>query len=213
MKAYILPVIVFMASCSCHAQDTTSTQTPYSSFQRHTSIITVSFGLADWNKQNYKKPDSTTFGSGSTSLPVYLKLERAIGKHISITASLAYDVFYYNYSHPEVSNGKSYYLQYSDKVRIVSPGLQLSYHFNDLIPIRNLDVFITAGGAANFVHHDSYLHADTSSHVTRPTIDPLVRLGARYYINKHAAFFGDVGYDRISLISLGFSYRIFGKLL
>jgi hypothetical protein len=183
------------------------------SFEKRTSILSISFGFSDWNKQNFEMPDSAAFGSGSVSLPIYFRAERAISSHVGIAVSLAYDVFYYNYSKQEYNHGSIFYRPQNDKVRIISPGLELYYHFNKFIHNANWDVFVGVGAHANFVNHTNYPSKDSLSNTTPVDMAPFAKLGARYYINRNASFFGDVGYDKMSLISLGFSYRLYGRVL
>lgn len=214
MRVLLVSALIAISSIAAHAQDSTAMQVPssyHNTFTRKTTMLTVSFGLADWNKQNYKLPDSTRFGSGSSSLPIYFRLERAIGNNISIAASLGYDVFYYNYSREGYTNGALFYRANTDKVRIISPGLQAFYHFNKLIPVRHLDVSVGVGFAANYVKHTDYPASDTLSNVIKPDVTLLARLSARYYVNRYAAVFADIGYDKMSLFSLGASFRFFDR--
>lgn len=184
-----------------------------SSFDKQTSVLSIAFGFVDYNKQNYAMPDSTRYGSGSMSLPVYLRAERAMGKHISVAAGLAYDVFYYNYSKEGHGNNGTFYRPQNDKVRIISPSLEVYYHLNKFVHSPNWDVFIGAGARANYNKHTNYPIADNNTGTIKPDLSPLLKLGARYYLNLNAAFFGDIGYDKMSLISFGFSYRLYGRIL
>jgi hypothetical protein len=183
------------------------------SFEKQTTLLGISFGFGDYYKTNYKLPDSSKFGSGSACFPVYFRIERAIHKHISLSASLLYDVFYYNYSMEGFGNNGLFYRPQNDKVRVLSPGLQLNYHFDKFIPSPRLDLFISAGFAANYVKHSNYPTSDSLSKTTKADVTPVIKLGVRYYINHNAAFYGDLGYDKMSVISIGFSYRLYGRIL
>jgi len=214
MKFFLVPAFLVLTSLSANAQDSVTTKAaiPYhNTFSRKTTMFTISAGLADWNKQNYKLPDSTRYGSGSASLPIYFRLERAVSDNISIAASLAYDVFHYDYSREGYTNGVLFYRPNTDKITIISPGLQVFYHFNKLIPVRNLDVSVGLGFAANYLKHSNYPTSDTLSNVIKPDVTLTARLAARYYINRYASAFVDIGYDKMSLFSLGASFRFFDK--
>ncbi|MBS1689153.1 MAG: hypothetical protein JSS96_10545 [Bacteroidetes bacterium] len=214
MRIFLVSAFLVLISFSAQAQDSTTTNAAipgYNTFSRKTTLFTISLGLADWNKQNYKLPDSTRYGSGSGSLPVYFRLERAVNNNISIAVSLAYDVFRYNYSREGYTNGVLFYRPVTDKVSIISPGLQAFYHFNKLIPVRNLDLSVGLGIAANYIKHSNYPSSDTISNVIKPDVTLTARLAARYYINRHASAFLDIGYDKMSLLSLGVSFRFFDK--
>lgn len=215
MKILFVSALLVISSFTVHAQDSTTNKALQSfnnsPFSRKTTLLTVSFGFADWNKQNYKLPDSTRYGSGSGSLPIYFHLERAVGNSISIAASLAFDVFHYNYSREGYTNGVLFYRSSTDRVTIISPGLQAFYHFNKLIPVRRLDLSVGIGFAANYITHTNYPSSDTVSHAIKPDVTLLARLSGRYYINNHASVFADIGYDKMSLFSLGASFRFFDR--
>ena len=208
MKSYLIATLFLFTSFIALSQDTTINNSAFTStYKNKTTLITLSFGVGDWNKTNYKLPDSFKHSLASFSLPVYLKLEHAISSSLGIAVSLAYDAFYYNYMQRIYFNGTENYRLYSDKFSVVSPGVGIFYHFNKVIPVRNLDVFLGVGGTLNFINHTNFPRADTLSSQIKTTESIMIKLGARYYVNRHASFFGDIGYDQFALLSLGASYR------
>jgi len=224
MKGAFILFLLFSLSSLAFAQndnqlsgtqtiDVPVTPKPFKSFEKQTTVLGISFGFGDWNKQHYKMPDSSRYGSGSMSLPIYFSAERAVAKHMSVAAGIAYDIFYYNYSKEGYGNGNPFYRPQTDKVRIISPSLALYYHFNKFFRSPNLDVFLGIGGRANYLKHNNYPSGDSVSSTVQPDFNPMVKLGVRYYLNRNAAFYGDLGYDRMSFLSLGFSFRLYGKIL
>lgn len=215
MRILFVSALLAISTFSAHAQDSTTNKALQTynniSFSRKTTMLTVSFGFSDWNKQNYKLPDSCRYGSGSGSLPIYFRLERAVGSSISVAASLAFDAFYYNYSREGYTNGVLFYRANTDKVRIISPAAQIFYHFNKLIPVRRLDLAVGLGFAANYITHSNYPAADTVSQAVKPDVTLMACLSGRYYINSHASIFASIGYDKMSLCSLGASFRFFDR--
>src|ERR1700744_5634761 len=107
MKLYIT-IVLALLSAGAWAQSAAPNNTPdttanksfgkFAPYERKTYTLTLSAGIGDWNKQNYKLPAGYVNGSTSGFAPVYFKIERAVSSDISIAVNIMYDAFYYNYA-------------------------------------------------------------------------------------------------------------------
>jgi hypothetical protein len=218
MKIYIALTLLFLSSITRaqeittgKASDTTAIKSygPFSSFERKSTMITLSAGIADWNKENYKLPAGFINGTTSGFTPIYLKVEHGISSNVSIAVNIMHDAFYYNYAQTESGNGATFLRYQRDAVNDFSAGLAGYYHFNKLIKISNLDLFVGIGGTINHIKHSEYPQADSTASLIDHTVSPHLKVGGRYYINKYVSFYGDVGYDQISIASIGLSCRFY----
>ena len=76
------------------------------------------------------------------------------------------------------------------------------YHFNKIIPVRNLDVYAGAGVGLNIFNAYNWNDGDV-----RVNIIPLFKGGVRYYFTPSFGAFVESGYDRISSVNAGVTFR------
>ena len=196
-----------LISSTVFSQDTTTVAVIH---KHHDNVLTLTAGIGDWQKQHYKLPDSSAFGSSAGFTPITIKFEHFFSSSISASANLSYDWFYYSYSQKGYTNGVLFYRPQTDKVRIISPGIELYYHFNRLLPAK-WDLFIGLGINGNYVYHSNYPKTDSTTGPVQAQIAPTVRLGVRYYFSPQISTYLDAGYDKTSVINIGFSYRFTRK--
>ncbi|MEO7988863.1 MAG: hypothetical protein ABI663_04935 [Chryseolinea sp.] len=80
------------------------------------------------------------------------------------------------------------------------------YHFNKIIPVKQLDLYIGIGMG---YRHISYSDADPIA-LTGTSDDNVIgaiRLGLRYYIVPKLAFYAETGYDGMSNINFGATFK------
>ena len=83
-----------------------------------------------------------------------------------------------------------------------SIGLLGLYHFNKIIPIEKMDVYAGAGFAfRNYTWDDDVFDNDDSGVILA------FRAGIRYYVAKGFAVYAETGYDDMSSVSFGGSFR------
>jgi hypothetical protein len=208
---YFFTLLFIMSSAPGWSQEASkvSTKTPWHSFYAHRSLTaTMSLGFIDGYRQNYIVPRGYEKDNTSGFVPFYAKLEYGIGKHISLGATFAYDAFVYNLKQDFMGNNGPFARYKPNKTRIFSGGLTAFYHLDRHIHIRNLDPFIGLGLSLNNIRYSAYPQADSTTKIRIDhTVTPYVKAGARYYITNQVSLFGDVGYDKQSIFSLGFSCR------
>jgi hypothetical protein len=218
MRAYFTLAFLFVTSFtfaqsgqSAMGNKADTTQRPVEKFrpyERHTFMLSLSAGIGDWYKQTYSLSNGYTDGKGTGFIPVYLQIERTISNHISIAVNLMTDKFYYNYAQEGSGNGVSFLRYGRDNVHAIAGGLTGYYHFTQA-NVRNLDLFLGVGATVNNITHSAYPQSDSTISKTEHTVSPHLKVGARYYTNKYVSFYGDAGYDQISLVSLGISCRFY----
>lgn len=178
---------------------------------RHSILASATVGFGNDYRSSYTVPSGFEKNNTSGFLPVYVRAEYVTGKHIGIGATFVYNNFYGNYYQLYSSNGKIFKRYKTDQVEIYSGGLALNYHFGKIIPVKKLDVFVTAGFLANTIHHSALPQGDSVVALTDRTVTPVLRVGARYYIANASSFYLDAGYDKHSLLSVGYSCRFIKK--
>jgi len=84
----------------------------------------------------------------------------------------------------------------------VSVGALMFYHFNKLISLKTLDLYVGAGLGYRHIAYTTN-DAATPKHDPDDDILGIIRLGARYYVNSKFSFFAETGYDGMSAVNMG----------
>ena len=158
------------------------------SFNKSTGLL--SFGIG------FPNVPSPSYGTNRINLgPLYVKYEHGflrddvgLGGHFAV-------------SHSTFKN-----TGYKDNVTAVSLAIMGYYHFNKLIPVRNLDVYVCSGLSFRNV---TYNYDDNSP--IQPSDDANVYLvmkaGARYYFMDTFGVYAEGGFDQMSSVNLGVTFR------
>lgn len=181
------------------------------SFIPHSVIATLSIGFIDGHRRDFKVPVGFERNNTSGFAPVSGKLEYGISNSMSLGLMLGYDLYYGNYYQLYTANGRDYKRYKTDKTDIYSAGLAAYYHFGKIIPIKRLDVFVGVGFMLNTERHSARPQGDSTVQVTERNVSPMLKAGVRYYIANRSSLFADIGYDKSSLFSLGYSCRFMKK--
>ena len=176
-------------------------------FVRHSVTASISFGFIDKYRNQFDVPVGFQKNNISGFVPVYGRLEYALSSHMGLAASMVYDEFYANYYQLYTGNGKEFKRARTDMTTIYSGGLSLNYHFGHIIPVKKLDVFLTAGVLLNNIHHSAKPQGDSTISFVDREVTPVLRIGASYYISNKSSFMLDAGLDKHSVFSLGYSVR------
>lgn len=108
---------------------------------------------------------------------------------------------------------------YEDNSWGLGSALMGYYHFNKLIPVEKLDVYV--GGGVNFTYqqltrdvayynyyYDTYGYYYTDQIQSSFTARPNGVVGVRYYVAPKFAFSAEAGYTTFSSFNLGFTFRL-----
>jgi hypothetical protein len=177
-------------------------KTPYrsrnsGSFGKHVGILSLGFGFPNQSGTDidYWDGDDHRFGFG----PMYVKYEHGILPEVGLGGYLAFAGSKFEYGPNR---------RYTDRIFSFGGGFLGYYHFNKLIPVRNLDVYAGAGiGFRNISYsYDDDFGSDESG---RSDFDvfPVVKVGARYYFTSVFGVYGEAGYDKMSDVNFGVSFR------
>lgn len=181
----------------------------HNAYERYTTIATLSVGFIDGYRNNYTLPAGFYKGNSSGAAPFYGKLEYGVYEHISIGLLLGYDAFLYNFKQEYTGNNGSFIRHRTNSVRIFSGGVAAFYHLGRFIHSSRLDPFIGIGLSLNNIRYSAYPQGDSTIIKKEHVVSPYLKVGARYYISDQFSLFGDLGYDKQSIFSLGFSCRFF----
>jgi hypothetical protein len=173
--------------------------TPYKSrnsgsFDRNTSILSLGYGVPNRTAARYDFwNDANRVGFG----PIYLKYEHGIIDEVGIGIYGAMAAS----QHKHGPNNR-----FRDRTLALSFGAMGYYHFNKLIPVRQLDVY--AGAGLGF-RHQVYHYDDDFRDDSINDFDPLAlfKVGARYYFTRGFGVYAEGGYDGMSDVNLGITFR------
>jgi len=198
----VLLGITLLSAPVLHAQNGKAFyKTPYKSrnsgsFSKNTGLL--SFGLGFPNRSgtgyDYWGGNERRFGIG----PGYIKYEHGIIDEVGIGGYIAGAASRYKYGPDR---------RYTDHVFSVSLGVMGFYHFNKLIPVRQLDVYAGAGlgiRQRTFTYDDDFINEDSDSDFDAM---PLIKVGARYYFTRVFGVYAEGGYDNMSDVNLGITLR------
>jgi hypothetical protein len=180
-------------------------------FKHNTIIATASVGFIDLYRRDYEM--STGFEKDNTTgfLPLNAKLEYAFNNRWGIAASFSYDNFQYNFNQLYTGYNGPIRRPRANTMRLYSGGLIAYYHLHKVIRVRNLDPFVGVGIALNNISYSAWPQGDSTVTRKEHTATPYLKAGARYYISNNFSVFGDVGYEKQCLVSVGFSARFWHK--
>lgn len=176
-------------------------KTPYRSrnsgaFSRHAGLLTFSYGVPNLSGTGSDYWDDDRIGFG----PAYVKYEHGLLDEIGIGGYAAFAGTRYSYG----NSGNRYH----DKVFAFSMGALAYYHFNKLIPVRNLDVYagVGLGGRQLTYTYDDDYKGNRDDH-SKFTVFPVGKVGARYYFTHLFGVYAEAGYDKMSDVNAGITLR------
>lgn len=195
--------VVLLAPFTMHAQKGRAFyKTPYKnrnsgSFDRHTGLLTLGLGFPNRSGTglDYWGGDEKRAGIG----PGYIKYEHGIMDELGLGGYVAAAASRYKYGPDR---------RYTDHTFSVSLGLMAYYHFNKLIPIKKLDVYAGVGVGfrqLTYTYDDYFGNQDDNR--TSFDVMPLVKVGARYYFTRTFGVYAEGGYDNMSDVNLGITFR------
>ncbi len=210
----IVAILCFLPYISLFAQQTANTNRIDSTLPNanHISFATVSLGFIDYYRNYYDLPKSFEKNNTSGFTPLYAKLEYVVNKNVSLAVTLNYDHFQYNFYQLYYGNGDTYKRYKINYFTLVGVGLCGYHSLNNYIHIKKVSTFVGLGFSLNHIKYSDFPSGDsTITNKIDHTITPYLKVGARYAINKISYLFADLGYDKQSILSLGFSCNLENK--
>ena len=126
---------------------------------------------------------------------MYAKYEHGIIDEVGIGGQMALAGVRYDYNNNQ-----------TERVNTFHFALLGYYHFNKLIPVKQLDVY--AGTGLAFKSRTVTYSDDAYNNYSGSDVDLTVKVGARYYVKNNFAFYGEGGFDGMSDINLGVTFRL-----
>jgi len=163
------------------------------SFDKSTSIISVGYGFP-----NVPTNDFSYYGYGAGSRlafgPVYGKYEHGfLRDEVGLGGQIAF------------SFGKV--KPYLNHVNAFDIGVLGFYHFNKLIPVEKLDVYAGLGFTIRSVSYQFESGSGISDY-NDTGVYAAFRVGARYYVKPALGLFADLGYDNMSVLNFGATFKM-----
>ena len=170
--------------------------TPYKSrnsgsFSQAASLLTFSYGFPNESIKGHSNKGYNRVGFG----PLYAKYEHGIIDEIGIGGQLALAGLRYDYNNDQ-----------TERVRTFHFAVLGYYHFNKLIPVKQLDVY--AGAGPSFRSRNVTYSDDSYDNYSSTDLILAFKVGARYYVKNNFAFYGEGGFDQMSDINLGVTFLL-----
>lgn len=188
--------IVFVTSAAAFAQNSKDFyNTPYNSrnsgsFGRNTGLLTFSYGFPNIPISGKSFVGNSKIGFG----PAYAKFEYGVMDEVGIGAQMAFSGGRYEYGADQ-----------HERIHAFHFAVLGYYHFNKLIPVANLDVY---AGTGIGIRNRSVTYTDNNySDDTDVNVSVVMRAGVRYYVKPTLALSAEAGYDDMSDINLGITFR------
>jgi len=212
MKKYAAILLSFLSTLAW-SQDSlkrTSMAMTSPAYQPGTYIATVCIGFVNGYKTDYAVPNTFERGNTTGFAPVYARLEYGLTDHFSAGVTASYNTLYFNSFHLHPGYGGPVRRYTADQFRVLGVGIAGYYHFTKLFHVARLDPFIGFGASINNIRNTALPEGDSTVIRRTHTITPYLKVGARYFISDKVSLFADAGYDKLSIVSVGFSCRFYG---
>lgn len=200
MKKLLLTAIATTAILGATSNDVQAQgsfySTPYKnrnsgSFHKGDHVLAFGLGFPNQAARGFSTYGKYRMGFG----PIYAKYEYGIMDEISIGARLSYATGSYKYENVKAHNNA------------FSMSFMGYYHFNKLIPVKQLDVY--AGVGLGF-RHRNYERIQNRLYVTdhnQFTVMPVALVGAKWYFTNSFGVYAESGWDGMSQFNLGVALR------
>ncbi len=213
MKGLFIAVLSMFAIVANGKTDSTSVRVlHHETYEQGSYSASLSFGLVDNYRLNYDMPSGFEKNNVTGYPPLYAKIEYGVGRHFSLAASFGYDGVQYNFFQLYKGYNNEIIKRYkTNDLNLYSYGLIGYYHFNHLVHSKRFDPFLGLGFSINSLRYSAYPQGDSTFIKTDHFASPYLKVGAKYYVTDHIGLFGDIGYDKECILSLGVTARFFKK--
>lgn len=213
MRTSLLLLCVIL-SLSASARDTTA-RAPYNydgaAFRKGVTIATLAVGFGNDYRSSYTVPTGFEKGKTSGFAPVLARVEYAVSNKVSLAFNAALGSIYFNSFRLDSGYNGVIRRSATNKLRLLSGGIAAYYHLGHLFRVDRLDPYIGAGISLNNLFYTAFPEGDSTVEKKSHTATPLLKAGVRYYFSDKVSICAEAGYDRVGMISAGFSCRIPGR--
>ena len=213
MKPFLITLSLLLSAYMCRAQSSPEVTTLErrkgftNSFDENTRIISFGLGFPNLYRIRYDEPAGYTHIKTSGFGPMYAKFEFAAFRNVGLVSCFGYSTFHYSYfgvaSHPTGPQQVIYY----DDVNTLNLAISANYHFADWIDNPRQDLYAGLGVGVNYLKSRYGNIPPYRSPESRAELVPVIRAGGRYYLDPIFGLYGELEYDGLSILQLGFSVR------
>ena len=214
MKITLFPLLLLISLTAGAQKDSVKAPQPITkTYKKYTVIATASLGFMDYNRTGYSVPSGYEKGDISGFAPFFARLEYGLSDHISIAASMCYDVYTANIRKDYTGNSGPFTLYITNQARVYSGGIIGFYHLGDYIRVPRLDPFIGLGLELNNIRYNNAPQGDTTAIVFSHPLTAYYKVGARYYLSDQFSLYGDLGFEKEAMLTIGVSCRFRSRKL
>lgn len=165
------------------------------SFSQGHSLLSFTYGFGN---QFYPGYGGFYTGVNRFALgPVYVKYEHGfLRDEVGLGGHIAVSHGWVKYNSGE-----------RDNITAASFALLGFYHFNKLIPVRDLDVYVCAGPSF-WNRAYKYDNDNPADDYTTSEVVFVGKVGVRYYMSSKFAFTAEAGWDQMSSVNLGITFKL-----
>jgi hypothetical protein len=187
---------LFIGLGSAHAQSSSFYKTSYKnrnsgSFSKGSNVLSFGMGAPNIAMNSFSSAGTKKIGFG----PAYAKYEYGIMDEVGIGVRLGLASGHYKWNNTKANNFA------------LLGNVMGYYHFNKLIPVKQLDVY--AGVGIGF-RHMSYERILPNGNVIEDSeVNPIGvgLVGAKWYFTRTFGVYAEVGYDGLTSANVGISLR------
>jgi len=155
------------------------------SFDANTNVVNLGIGV----------PNELRYNDGRGFGPMYLKYEHGILDEIGIGGEFSFAA-----ARTKRNNNNKAWRRAGFNVGILG-----YYHFNKLIPVEKLDVYVGVGLGTQVITYSNDFGRENQA--TDASAIGLFKVGARWYFTPGFGVYLESGYDAMSSVNLGLSFR------
>lgn len=216
MKFY-LSILLIVLTLGSFARQPDTAQTVVTSVHsgHRPTLVNLGVGFGDYYKINptFSMPSGFRAGNTTGFAPLSLRLEYGLNMHFALAGSMYIDRFQYNYAQLYSGGNVKFSRYLTNSFSLFGGGLTAVYYPTLNVKIPNVEPFIQVGLSLNNIQQSAVPQGDSTASSTTHRTSPVLKIGGRYYCSKerNAGFYLELGYNRQSVLNIGFSARLTRK--
>ena len=178
---------------------------PFPSFAKGKLVASIAVGIPNIEMHSFVFPEKTISQDLFGFSPCYATAEYGVSSQLGIAIDFLFNQYSIKYQTYDYNSGNPISFVRGGKISLYGGGLALNYHFTHFMKDYHFDPYLIAGCWAGVEYH--FNDYDQHANFSKTLVYPQLRIGMRYYVDKNIAIKLEAGYDWLSIVRLGFSYR------
>lgn len=166
-------------------------------FQKGDHLLSSSYGVPNVVGRTLYYFQNDKFQSFG---PVYFRYEYGLTKTVGLGFQASFSNFSFTYNNSNTGAREV------DRGSAKDFHLFGTYHFGELMPVENLDLYGYLGMGMWYVNLKSVARPTTA--IDDGVFHIAIKGGARYYFTPNIAGFAQVGFDKMSVLDFGLTLRV-----